>query len=197
MNIFRLLIICGIGFLQLSCQPKINDIASLNEFIKSEKNGLIVKKKIHEIDVTMKYLPWQLIALRYRTKEDKNDTVINKLSKNCFFLLSFSKDGKELLNQLDFSTYSEMVQILSFRMQDKISALSGNNAVPVQDCSFQQTFGLSSANELLIAFEADKIKSVTDLKIEVNEFGLNLGSLVFDFNVHNIKTLRALNYKEL
>ncbi|TKC60292.1 hypothetical protein FBD94_15415 [Pedobacter hiemivivus] len=194
MNISGHIAMTVIVSLLLGCQPKINDRVALNKFINSEKNGLTEKKSIHEIDVTLKYLPWQLIALRYKTKED---VVINKLKKNYFFLMSFSKEGKELLKQLDFNTYSDLVQVLSFRMQGKVNAWSGSNIVQAGDCSFQQTFGLSGANELLVVFEADKIRSKTDLKIVVEEFGLKLGRLEFDFNVNNINSLYNLDYRNL
>lgn len=197
MKIFGILFICVFNFLLLGCQSKINDIASLNKFINAEGNGLVVKKKVGKIDVTIKYLPWQLLASRYKTKENRKDTVIERLKKNCFFLLSFSKDDKELLRQLDFNTYSEMVSTLSFRMQEKINAIAGTKLIEAEDCSFQQTFGLSGSNELLIVFEAAKIKNEPNLQIEVKEFGLNLGNLVFDFNAGNIKSLYALDYKKL
>lgn len=197
MKILRLLIISVFIFLISGCQPKIKDIASLNKFITSESNGLTVKKEVRNIDVTMKYLPWQLLVSRYKIKENQKDSVVEQLKKSSFFLLSFSKDNKELLRQLDLDTYSELVSVLSFRMKEKINAVVNTKIIEAEDCSFQQTYGHSGANELLIVFNLEEIRKGNKLEIVVNEFGLNLGDLVFNFNTSNINDLYMLDYKKL
>jgi hypothetical protein len=197
MRLFGLLITSIFFFLMSGCQPKINDKRSLNKFISSEGNGLISKKEVGSIDVTMRYLPWQLLASRSKTKENQKDSVVEQLKKSCFFLLSFSQDNKELLRQLDFDTYSELVSVLSFRMKEKINAVTNTKTIEAKDCSFQQTYGHSGANELLIVFDSKEIREANYLEVTVDEFGLNLGDLVFKFNTDNINNLYMLDYKNL
>lgn len=170
-----------------ACHSGISSKSELRDYIHKSGNGLF--KVLHfpnGVQVGLQYMPAELLS--------KKLNVIDKF----FFILSFSMQGKELLGQLDPNTYSEMVQVFSFRMLPYINMRNGNKvSIQAMDCFFQQTFGMTGANELLVVFDARKIRGRKDLKIVVGEFGLNLGDMNFDFAVKDIDEIKNIVDKNL
>ncbi len=108
-------------------------------------------------------------------------------------MLSLSANHKELLRQLKFTDYSEMVQVLAFRMMEYVSAVPDNGkAVAPEDCLFQQTYGMGTANQLLIVFDRSKLEKANQIEIKIKEFGLNIGNLNYRFNIKDVDDLQNI-----
>jgi len=173
-----------------SCKKKITNKQDLIAYISEPQNGLQKIQQIGDIKVAITYRPGQLTwdkNITSKTASKEKDSLYNN---QLFFVLSMSAKNKELLRQLEFSKYSEMVQVLAFRMKEFVSATPDNaKSVEPLSCVFQQTYGMGSANNVLIIFDRKELLSARDLKIGIKEFGLQTGNLEFEFKTDDIKSL--------
>ncbi len=159
----------------VACKGKIrSDKKELTSFILAERNGLHAEEKVRDISVQLTYKPVEGSAR------------INS-EKYSFFILSYSKKNKELLRQLEPSEYSNMLQEFSFRMASNVS-LYIDNSGPVFPLSsvFQQTYGMSAANNIILAFNKSDIERGNHLKFLVKEFGLGIGDVALNISSKNI-----------
>ncbi len=189
-SVLRILILIFL-IASVSCKKAIKNRADLIEYINNPENGLKVTEEAGKIKAELMYKPWQLVADNQENiKKPAKRTDLNSLKNKYFFVLSLSANNKELLRQLPFTEYSEMVQVLSFRMMTYISVIA-DDAKPISpvDCLFLQTYGMSDANRLLVVFNNKTLKSAKQLKIKVSEFGLNIGDLRFQFETKDINDL--------
>lgn len=185
-----------------SCKSRVRTKDELIKYIHDPAHGLKKEVEIHQIKLELINQPWQLMSLNrlgVNKKPSKGQQkTLQELSEKYFFVLSLSSHGRELLPQLDFNTYSEMVQVLSFRMGTYCSALpDGKRSVEPSHCLFQPTFGMANANSLLLVFDKKKLGPFSKLKIVVKEFGLSTGNQVFEFSEKDVNALSSLTYSQL
>lgn len=185
-----------ITLLLFSCQNRPTTKAELLNFIRDSKNGLQKEKKIGMISATLTCMPLQLLTVAKKSSK-KVSTPFVTLFKNDkqFFVWSLSANNRELLKQLDYNRYSELIQVLSFRMSEFVKLIPDKgNAIMPEICQFQQTFGISRSNNLLIVFRKKELQTSGHFTIRIAEFGLNTGTLDYDFNAKDIKELPTLIY---
>ena len=180
-----------------ACKKKKVTNEKMTSYIEEHGNGLKKVAQIGDMKAVLMYKPWQLLKHHGETDEERrNKSNKFNFSNELFFVLSLSANNKELLMQLPFKKYSEMVQVLSFRMNEFIDILPDDKS-PVEplECIFQQTYGLGKANDLLIVFDRKKIIGSDNLKLRVKEFGLATGDLSFDIKTDDIRNIKniALN----
>ncbi|WP_156131428.1 hypothetical protein [Pedobacter kyungheensis] len=185
----------SIGLLTFcSCKAPLKNRSEVFSYIDEERNGLVKSNQSNGIDCKVNFLPWQLQA----SNKSQSEIAINEKTKNTFksqyyFLISFSKDKKELLRQLSANEYSEMVQTLAFRMTDYIKIrLADGKVIKPLSCLFQQTYGLSNANQLLVIFNQADFKTEETFTILINEFGFRTGNLSFSFELNQQQKLQEL-----
>jgi len=167
-------------FLLSGCQPRLATKKEMTAYIADPDNGISITHDLKDnVKVTLAYIPQSLLHLP-KTKEGKTN-------KHCYFSFRISRNHTQLLRQLDFNQYSKMISVLSFRMQDYVTVSNGKNAVvrPIQSF-YQQTFGLTNYDELMLVFESDKILSSKHFKITIDECGFGLGNLDFKYNSADI-----------
>lgn len=182
-----MLVFCG-------CNRTLKTKPEILSYINDKKNGLVKFSQSNEVDCKVTFLPWQTQAYNNDLlKLAVDQKTKSALKTKYYFLISLSKDNKEILRQLKSSEYSEMVQVLAFRMTDfvKVKLGSGKTLEPL-NCLFQQTYGLSNANELLVVFEESEFEKAETFKIYISEFGLGTGNLSFLFNRDQIQKLQHL-----
>lgn len=190
---FSLLVLTIIAVLLFSCKKKIETRSDLITYINDPDNGLLKTQQIGQVKSVLTYKPSQ-IAIFSETK-NKN-TSLSAVKDKLFFVLSLSANNKEVLRQLQFAQYSEMVQVMAFRMNDFIEINPDNKeGVKPLECLFQQTYGMSNANNLLIIFNREKLIDADNLKIKIKEFGLNIGNLIFEIKTKNIKEIQNVVLK--
>lgn len=180
-----------------SCKKSIKSKSELIAYVNEPKNGLQMSQQAGKVETSLTNKPWQLMALNQQKGKSVNSTqVLNDLKNKYFFVLSLSANHKELLRQIKFSDYSQMVQVMAFRMMEYVSAVPDNGkAVAPEDCLFQQTYGMGTANQLLIVFDKLKFEKAKQIEIKIKEFGLNIGNLNYRFSIKDINDLQniALN----
>jgi hypothetical protein len=183
------------ALLFFSCKPAVHDQKSLIAYIDDQSNGLSKNLNLKNLDAKLTFIPWEMQAYDKTLVHLKVKPATAKLMKeNYYFLLSLSKDNKEILKQLPFSEYSEMLQVLAFRMQSYTLAISDTNTkVETSQCLFQQTYGLSRANSVLLIFPKQKFENSKNIKVNIKEFGLRSGDLTFDFKTSDLLELKNIS----
>ncbi|MGY4538202.1 hypothetical protein ACVW0P_002622 [Mucilaginibacter sp. UYNi724] len=194
-NVLRLLSLLRLVLIAVcfvSCHKGFTNKADLITYINNPENGLQKLQQAGEIKAVLTYKPWQLIADKGKAGSEKAYSA-HRYSNQLFFVLSLSANKKEVLRQLPFNQYSEMVQVLAFRMNDFIDVIPDSDK-PVQplNCIFQQTYGMGQANSILIAFDKKRLMAANNLRIHITEFGLYTGDLFFDIAVKDIKKLQDI-----
>jgi hypothetical protein len=180
-----------------SCKKRITKQSDLIAYINDPDNGLQKTQQIGQIKAVLTYKPGLITAFKQQPSIKTDKTNPLNFKDKLFFVLSLSTNNKEVLRQLPFSQYSEMVQVLAFRMNEFIEAIpdDGKPVEPIE-CLFQQTYGMGIANNVLIVFNKEKLLDANNLKIKVKEFGLNTGNLNFEIETKYIRNLQnniALN----
>lgn len=173
----------GCAFVVVSCQGNLKDTEELRKYVADPAHGLNMVEQVKQVQVQLTYLPAELMTSGLGAHKG--------LTKGkYFFILRFSKDGKELLSQIERSNYGEMVQVLSFRMSSYISISMGESEpVQLEDCIFTPTYGIDKENSLLLVFNNEKLKNAKQLKLTINEFGLGLGNIHFTMNPDDINAI--------
>jgi hypothetical protein len=192
---YKLFGICLLLFC-ISCRGPIKSREVLLDYINDPAHGLKQIREINTIKAVLTYKPWQLLTPSMR--QLKTSTPVSggfNYNNKLFFVLSLSADQKELLRQLEYGQYSEMVQLMSFRMPDyiKVKTDLGKEYIP-ENCILQQTYGLANSNSLLIIFKNNELLSSKQLHIKIREFGLNIGNMNFVFDSDNIKNIPEIAF---
>ncbi|WP_426672075.1 hypothetical protein ACPPVU_12670 [Mucilaginibacter sp. McL0603] len=185
------LVFFGIALISVSCHKSVKSRSDLFKFLSQPANNLEVTQQVGEIETSVYYKPWKPINKGVATHRTKNDSAsLNKFKSKYFFVLSLSANHKELLRQLPFEDYSEMVQVLAFRMSDYISAVTDDGKYVLPDqCLFEQTYGMGEANHLMIIFDKSKFTNSKLITLHIKEFGLKTGNLNYKFDKQNLDDL--------
>jgi hypothetical protein len=175
----------------------------LLKYVNDPGHGLVRKTTVEGVDVGLSFEPSSLLVAQELIAAGKRDTSLlsaleKKYSTNYYFLLKFSRNNRELIRQLgSFSRYSDMVQVLSFQMQQFINLTTDRDTVAMSDYAFEQTYGMSDANTLLLAFPKDKTGNSDRLDVNLAECGFGIGSLRFNFNKGDLEKTPGLDYTKL
>lgn len=180
-------------FLLISCGPNtVSTDEELQAYILDEDNGLVKKWNDGDLNVDIILRPSESLVAQEIGKGRPDTTTVSRLrkkySKNLYFMMSVSKGDAEALHSLDgFGEYSEVLQVLSFRMNEFVRlTTSENDTIPVADFLLNRTYGLTRSTDILFVFSNEKIKDDRWIQFEFNEFGLKTGIQKFRFNTADI-----------
>jgi hypothetical protein len=178
--------------------------AELIRFLGDKDHGLSQEQEVNGIKVKVTYQPSSLLVAQELGNEQLPaaaviDSLEKKYKKNYYFLLKFAKDGHEAIRQLgDFSRYSDMVQVLSFQMSRFVNITTpAKDTVSLSDFLFDQTYGMSDGNTVLLCFDREKLHNKKDIEVNIAECGFGTGSLKFHFNEKDLERVPALDYRKL
>jgi hypothetical protein len=205
-NILKSLTPLAIMFFLTSCGKTENKLSKqeLTQYIGNKKNGLVKDQEINGTRVRLSYQPACILVTQELEDGQKNDsTIIKKLEEkynsHYYFLLRFSRNGKEAIRELgSFSSYSDMVQVLSFQMANFVNLTTvQKDTVMLADYLFDQTYGMSDANTVLLSFEKSKIEKSKSIEINIGECGFRTGAMKFILNKEDIDKMPELDYNRL
>jgi len=180
--LFTCILLTGITLTR--CNQPIKSKASLTKYLNDSKHGLSQAHEINKIKAAITFIPWQVMASKTKRKDSSS---VKVLKSKYYFVLGLSANGKELLRQLPFSQYSEMVQVLAFRMRPYVSIVRDDGKViEAEDCLFQQTYGMGKENEVLLVFNRSELQHTNEMDLTIKEFGLNTGNLDYRINTKDI-----------
>ena len=178
------------GITLICCNQPIKSKTSLTRYLSDSTHGLTKGREINKIKAAVTFMPWQAIASKTGSKDPSS---VKVLKSKYYFVLGLSANGKELLRQLPFNQYSEMVQVLAFRLRPYVSIVRDDGkVVEAEDCLFQQTYGMGRENEVLLVFNRSELKDAKEMNLKIKEFGLNTGNLDYTINTKEIGQMPAI-----
>lgn len=176
-----------------SCHPKEMSVEELKLFLVDQDNGL---QHSAEADGTKVFVTFRPIDLLIDQEVDgasvDKKTLISlrkKYSDFYYFILSVTKSDEEVLHLTgDMGKYSQLVETMSFRMQDYVTLTTASqDTIPVGDFMMNRTYGLGSSTDILFSF--DKKKTLDDgwVQFNLDEFGFGLGNKRFRFAISDME----------
>lgn len=176
-------------FLTLGCRPKeFTSADELQKYIQDEDNGLKISKQVGDYKLDVTYRPTDLLVdqeVEGQTIDLKQlESIRHRYDTYHYFVLSLSRDKKEALHNSGggMDQYSELVQVLSFRMGDYVTMTTNtSDTIPLGDFILNRTYGLSTSTDLLLVFNREKSQDKDWIQVNLNEFGLGVGNQRFRF----------------
>jgi hypothetical protein len=206
MEILRHKLLLFVLFLFVACSSR-KAILSKDELVKyiNEKNsGLKQEQVVNGIKISVSYEPASLLIAKELEAGRAMDSVLfhsleKKYDNSYYFFLKFSKDGKEAIRQLgNFKRYSDMLQVLAFDMHQFVNLTTPQrDTLELSDYYFDQTYGMSDGNSLLLSFDKSKIQRVSQVQVNIGECGFGTGMLKFSFDKEEIDRVPKLDYNRL
>lgn len=198
-----MVVLCISCLIFYSCKhhPKVLSKEGLNLYIQDEGNGLKKSVTKNDILLSVSYRPRDLLVLQeweHAANKDSNllHTLKQKYAGQDYFIFELSKNNQEVIRQLGgFAQYSDLLHVLSFEMSGLVNITTNkNDTIALGDYAFEQNYGLGTANRLLFVFPAEKLKQADKYELNVREFGLNTGNLLFQFKRKDIEETPSLGY---
>lgn len=183
--LISLLLIIGFSFL-FGCRKDEMSRKELKEYMRSDKNGVKQIKEYNGIKAEAFLIRPELIGDLYK----RNPNTLDSLR---YFMISFSKDGREALPQAgDIDKYSQLLNNLSFPSAQKCYVIEGNNdTLQIVNSSFSNTYGTGPSNNLLLVFKSKKIQS--DCRLILEEIGFGFGKMKFGFKKKDIENFYSIH----
>jgi hypothetical protein len=182
-------------FLLLGCgRPDYLSEVELSRFILDESNGLVKEINTNGFLLKIHYRPTDLmVAQEMRTVTTPSVKAIEEARKkykgHYYFILSLSKEGKEVLSPAaqGMVGFSDLLQTLSFRMAEKVNLTTAKDTIFVADYIYNRTFGMSASTDLLFVFDKAKAKGQEFIQLNLDEFGLGIGSKSVRFDIDKLE----------
>lgn len=195
-----LLLICTLSISWQRCKPKEVSFEELRAYAANTENGLRKSETASGILVEVQYRPTDL-WVRQELGESPADTAsINRLrrkySQYDYYIVSLSRDGREALTPRgDMAHYSELVQVLSFRMGEYITMTTDKgDTISVSDTNLGRTYGMGQSTDLLVVFSRRGTERCTWVQLNLNEFGLGTGNQRFRFLARDLRKVPNISF---
>jgi hypothetical protein len=179
-----------------SCnQPKVQTQEELLAYVMAEDHGLVKSLEVNETQIKVIYRPTDLLAGQEVGQGEHPDPhtiakVRNKYSPYYYFILSLSKQHKEIIDPAaqGFSQFSSLLQTVAFRLTDAVHlSTAKKDTIPVVDYYYQRTFGMGQSTDVLFAFQKAKAKGADWVEFNLDEFGLGIGKQSLRFKVQDLE----------
>lgn len=193
------LLFFGILLWSVSCKTRYPlDEEALKNYVLDVDNGLTLTKEKNNIKVSVTNRPTGLLMARELPGRLASEKVVKELQlkydDHYYFVVSLSKEGKELLYQANggYNDFSDRLRTLAFRMPQYLNMTTATDTIPISDYVFPRTYGMGGATELLVVFEKSKTKEKEWVQLNLNEFGFGLGNIRFRFRVKDLESVPKL-----
>ncbi|MCF3107872.1 hypothetical protein LL912_03685 [Niabella sp. CC-SYL272] len=187
-----------LGLMACNGKPTSMKRPELEAYIRNPGNGLQVEQVVNGIKAQLVYFPSDFLKMQEKEANSGADTISQKANtaydSMYYFKLKYSIQDKEAIRQLgSFNRYSEMLQVLAFRMGQYINLTTpARDTLPVADYFFDQTYGMSNGNTLLLCFPKSGLERAAAFDINIAECGFGTGALKFRFEKDDIEATPRL-----
>ena len=177
--------------------------SELQAYVANKTNNLKKEQTVDGVRVEVMYRPSSLLVAQELEPLQVQDTSLiknleDKYSNHYYFIIKFSKENKEAIRQLgSFGNYSSMLQVLAFNMQNHISLRVEEDIIPVADYYFDQTYGMSNGNTILVSFNKMAFNNKNKFEIYISECGLGTGDIKFSFDRRDLEDTPRLDYRSI
>lgn len=178
------------------CAKEVSNSEELLAYTLDVSNGVSQKTEIGNVSVSVSVRPSDLMMAReLQNNPDDIDKVTRKYQDQVYFLLSYSKEGRDILRSgvSGQGDYSQKLHELSFNMNQYVHLIAGNDTIPVYDYIYQNMFGASHSTDVLFAFRKQDIsKSTPVIEFVLKDIGFGIGKQVFTFQQEDIERIPQL-----
>ena len=201
MNCWNKYVLPVFGFyLFISCSPGSMGPEELTAFVSDGDNGLRKSTNINEIQTDVTYRPTDLLVYQELGSTEADTASMHKLrekySSYYYFVISFSRNGKEALHQPGSNDqYSDLVQTMSFQMSKYVNLTTPGDTIPVADFMLNRTFGMNTSTDILFVFNKEKAKGKPWIQLNIIEFGLGTGNQHFRFDVEDLENVPSIRFE--
>lgn len=167
----------------------------LIEYIQNDDNGYSQTKQINGIKINLTYRPTELMVTQeigdHNYPQSYKDSIKAKYDKCLYFILSYSKNDKEILLTVPTSReqYNLLQNTLTFEMNTKVALTAGRrDTIPLINFNFPRTYGTARSNNILFVFEKPKnTRKSNNIQFNVHDIGLGIGDIKFSYAEKTIK----------
>jgi hypothetical protein len=158
-------------------------------YINDTDNGYRQSKTVNSVAVDVTYRPTQLMVCQEMSllKNDSGqvkDSLTNKYKDYYYFLLTYAKDGNEILSTVPKTReeFNTIQNNLSFNMNKLVCLTNRKDTLQFLDFNSPRTYGMSKSTNVLLIFKRDKSKSTGNtFKVNVQDIGIGTGDLSFTY----------------
>tara|TARA_R110002051_G_scaffold2660_1_gene14298 strand:+ start:39628 stop:40197 length:570 start_codon:yes stop_codon:yes gene_type:complete len=175
-------------------------------YLIEENNSYLQKKKINGYDFSLLYKPTDLLVEQelgtfnesnLTLRKEKIKILREKFQPYMYFILSISRDNKELLsttpkNQQEFGV---MLNQLAFGMREKVTLFtSKKDTIKMIDYNYQRMYGMSKSTTMLFIYPKDeKYFKSQYLNFTIQDLGTLTGEVKLKIETIKIKNQPILN----
>jgi hypothetical protein len=196
----RIGVICLVIW-QCSCSPCELSSDALIKWVDDEKNGLVETREIGDFIYRLKFQPvdYTIAKELYNNKSRPVDIIQkrNELKSLEYYTLGLTTVGrKDILHfgNPEEDEYSMKLEYFNTMAEADIQLVVGSDTLPCALYQFEQTFGLSQYNNILLAFENTDSTFSSDRQIIFNDQVLGNGTVKFKIDnskIRNTPTLKV------
>jgi len=167
-------------------------------YVNDPDNGLIKETSINDLRVSIIYKPTDLISLQEignkKINEDSLKVFNKKYNNYLFFVLSFSKDNKDLLGTMQNGkdNFNKLLLSLSFNINEYVSAFTDDKQeLELIDFNYPRSFGMTNSTDILLVYKKPLAKD-SNIKFIINA-AISSSVIKFEFNAKNINNCPHIN----
>lgn len=173
--------------------------------VTEKKEPLLMVKKFDDISFAVKYRPLEemvLFDLKDSVLTQKSfEKVSEKYTDMHYFTFSIeSAKEKEIIahNNTDQNEYFMNLDYLVNSIQYDFYLLEGNDTLPCSICHYERNYGISSINNLNLAFEKKNKSKATanEITLVYDDKLFQVGKLKFRVDKETIENLPGLKYEK-
>lgn len=160
-------------------------------WIENGKNGLLVTKTISDLNFSVFYKPYEYIVLKENEdstlKPDELKNKINELNQMQYFTFRITapSSSNELLKYklLSQDEYFARVEYFSFKMQDDLKLVDGNDTLRCELFHFERIYNLAPYCTFVIGFPLSKEQITSNTQNQ--PYKLRDKTIVFEDKIFN------------
>jgi hypothetical protein len=169
---------------------------ALMDYVQDEENGYSQTKTVNGIEVCLTYRPTEMMAAQHGSPTE-GDSLKKLYNRNLYFVLSYSKNGKEILSAVPSSReqFNALQNELTYGMRERTSLTTEkNDTIPLLDFNFSRTYGLAHSNSLLLIYEKNEnFEKCARLSFNLKDIGLGTGDMTFEYPATLLKNKLIIN----
>lgn len=172
-----------------------SSLEGLNSYITDPGNGLVKESEVNGYHFKIQYRPTDHLVAQEAARDDFQFRLANieelraKYSPYIYMVLDISASDKNVLysSSKGGHNFSDLLHKFAFRLNEYagLSSSSGSE-IRLVDFIYPRLFGASKSTSVLFVFEKANLQENDWVRFHLNEFGLGVGKLEFEFQTKDL-----------
>ncbi|WP_232296778.1 hypothetical protein [Microscilla marina] len=195
-----------------SCQKVIKSQAALYQWVHNDNHGLIKKKTVGQVRLSMKYLPPELLVSKELRGQYTNrkmvDSLLAQYKTGRTFLLNLTLSGEgdkasvqDILykDAHSYGAYKQRVMEMNFNMAQYIRLKAGDKVMKPVIANMENTYSLTKGRNIYLVFAGDEasqqaLKKAKKLDITFTDQLFETGIHHFVFDTNDLDNIPQVSY---